>query len=160
MEKKNRYVIDKNVYEKHIDDEVHLYSMLHQLAFQAGRVKDAEDLAALREKELEPLSSLLAEHDVEKMSKALEQASWNLPYIIHGSSFRLLVGSIFELLARYCSMTRRIMEAKTRRISSACRSRCPKTAAWSAACAGAGACLRNRVSPAGRFWSGPLRRSI
>lgn len=149
MEKKNRYVIDKNVYEKHIDDEVHLYSMLHQLAFQAGRVKDAEDmavlidaakrygetaddlfddwgipgrylvfgekkdLAALREKELEPLSSLLAEHDVEKMSKALEQASWNLPYIIHGSSFRLLVGSIFELLARYCSMTRRIMEAKT-----------------------------------------------
>ena len=47
MEKKNRYVIDKNVYEKHIDDEVHLYSMLHQLAFQAGRVKDAEDMAVL-----------------------------------------------------------------------------------------------------------------
>ena len=47
------------------------------------------------------------------MSKALEQASWNLPYIIHGSSFRLLVGSIFELLARYCSLKRRILEVKT-----------------------------------------------
>ena len=30
--KKNRYVIGKNVYEKHIDDEVHLYGLLHQLA--------------------------------------------------------------------------------------------------------------------------------
>ena len=26
--KKNRYVIGKNVYEKHIDDEVHLYGLL------------------------------------------------------------------------------------------------------------------------------------
>ena len=47
------------------------------------------------------------------MSKALEQASWNLPYIIHGSSFRMLVGSIFELLARYCSLKRRILKVKT-----------------------------------------------
>ena len=54
--------------------------------------------------------SSLVQHD---MSKALEQASWNLPYIIHGSSFRLLVGSIFELLARYCSLKRRIQEVRT-----------------------------------------------
>lgn len=147
--KKNRYVIEKEVYEKHIDDEVLLYGMLHQLAFQAGKVVDAEDMAALidavqqygecaeelfddwgipgrylvfgdkkdladlKEKELEKLSDILAEHDAENMAAALEQASWNLPYIIHGSSFRLLVGSMFELLARYCSMTRRIMEVKT-----------------------------------------------
>ena len=36
--KKNRYVIGKNVYEKHIDDEVHLYGLLHQLAAQAERI--------------------------------------------------------------------------------------------------------------------------
>src|SRR5699024_12220419 len=59
------------------------------------------------------LSDILAEHDAANMSKALEQASWNLPYIIHGSSFRLLVGSIFELLARYCSLKRRIQEVRT-----------------------------------------------
>ena len=37
--KKNRYVIGKNVYEKHIDDEVHLYGLLHQLAAQAERIR-------------------------------------------------------------------------------------------------------------------------
>lgn len=147
--KKNRYVIGKNVYEKHIDDEVHLYGLLHQLAAQAERIRDEEDvfhlldtvkkygaiademfdgwgipgrylvfgekkdLEGLRERELTKLSDILAEHDAETMSKALEQASWNLPYIIHGSSFRLLVGSIFELLARYCSLKRRILEVKT-----------------------------------------------
>lgn len=147
--KKNRYVIGKNVYEKHIDDEVHLYGLLHQLAAQAERIRDEEDvfhlldtvkkygeiademfdgwgipgrylvfgekkdLEGLRERELTKLSDILAEHDAENMSKALEQASWNLPYIIHGSSFRLLVGSIFELLDRYCSLKRRILEVKT-----------------------------------------------
>ena len=147
--KKNRYVIGKNVYEKHIDDEVHLYGLLHQLAAQAERIRDEEDvfhlldtvkkygaiademfdgwgipgrylvfgekkdLEGLRERELTKLSDILAEHDAENMSKALEQASWNLPYIIHGSSFRLLVGSIFELLARYCSLKRRILEVRT-----------------------------------------------
>ena len=42
--KKNRYVIGKNVYEKHIDDEVHLYGLLHQLAAQAERIRDEEDV--------------------------------------------------------------------------------------------------------------------
>ena len=37
--KKNRYVIEKNIYEKHIDDEVHLYGLLHQLAAQAERIR-------------------------------------------------------------------------------------------------------------------------
>lgn len=45
--KKDLYVIEKKVYENHIDDEVHLYGLLHQLAFLAGKVKDAEDMAHL-----------------------------------------------------------------------------------------------------------------
>lgn len=143
---KNRYVIDKGTYEKHIQDEVHLYGMLHQLASQAERIKDEEevfhllddakrygriademfdgwgipgyylvfgekkDLAALRERELTKLSSVLAEYDAENMEKALTCVSWNLPYIIHGSSFRLLIGSIYELLGRYLRLVRKIQE--------------------------------------------------
>lgn len=39
-----KYVIDSKTYEKHIRDEVHLYGLLHQLAFLAGKVKDEEDI--------------------------------------------------------------------------------------------------------------------
>ena len=42
-----KYVIDSETYEKHIRDEVHLYGLLHQLAFLAGKVKHAEDMANL-----------------------------------------------------------------------------------------------------------------
>ena len=38
-----KYVIDSKTYEKHIRDEVHLYGLLHQLAFLAGKVKDEKD---------------------------------------------------------------------------------------------------------------------
>ena len=31
-------------YLNHINDEVHLYGLLHQLAFLAGRIKDEEDV--------------------------------------------------------------------------------------------------------------------
>ena len=44
-----KYVIDSETYENHIRDEVHLYGLLHQLAFLAGKVKDAEDMANLVE---------------------------------------------------------------------------------------------------------------
>ena len=44
-----KYVIDSETYEKHIRDEVHLYGLMHQLAFLAGKVKDAEDMANLVE---------------------------------------------------------------------------------------------------------------
>lgn len=44
-----KYVIDSETYEKHIRDEVHLYGLLHQIAFLAGKVKDAEDIANLVE---------------------------------------------------------------------------------------------------------------
>ena len=44
-----KYVIDSETYEKHIRDEVHLYGLLHQLAFLAGKVKEAEDMENLVE---------------------------------------------------------------------------------------------------------------
>lgn len=43
------YVIEEKTYEKHIDEEVHLYGLLHQLAFLAGKVKDAGDMENLIE---------------------------------------------------------------------------------------------------------------
>lgn len=45
--KKKLYVIGEKTYLKHIDDEVHLYGLLHQLDFLAGKVKDAENMANL-----------------------------------------------------------------------------------------------------------------
>ena len=44
-----KYVIDSKTYERHIRDEVHLYGLLHQLAFLAGKVKDEKDMANLVE---------------------------------------------------------------------------------------------------------------
>ena len=38
------YIIDDKTYLNHINDEVHLYGLLHQLAFLAGRIKDEEDV--------------------------------------------------------------------------------------------------------------------
>lgn len=44
-----KYVIDSKVYENHVNDEVHLYGLLHQLAFLAGKAKDEKDLDNLAE---------------------------------------------------------------------------------------------------------------
>ena len=44
-----KYVIDSKVYENHINDEVHLYGLLHQLAFLAEKAKDEKDLKNLAE---------------------------------------------------------------------------------------------------------------
>ncbi len=46
MEQEKLYVIDEKTYEKHIDEEVHLYGLLHQLAFLAGKIKDCADIEA------------------------------------------------------------------------------------------------------------------
>lgn len=42
--KNKLYVINGKIYLSHINDEVHLYGLLHQLAFLAGRIKDEEDV--------------------------------------------------------------------------------------------------------------------
>ena len=44
-----KYVIDSKVYENHINDEVHLYGLLHQLAFLAEKAKDEKNLENLVE---------------------------------------------------------------------------------------------------------------
>ena len=46
MEQEKLYVIEEKTYEAHIDEEVHLYRLLHQLAFLAGKIKDREDVEA------------------------------------------------------------------------------------------------------------------
>ena len=44
-----KYVIDSKVYENHINDEVHLYGLLHQLAFLSEKAKEEKDLENLAE---------------------------------------------------------------------------------------------------------------
>ena len=47
MEQEKLYVIEEKTYEAHIDEEVHLYGLLHQLAFLAGKIKDCRDMENL-----------------------------------------------------------------------------------------------------------------
>lgn len=47
MEQEKLYVIEEKTYEAHIDEEVHLYGLLHQLAFLAGKIKDLRDMENL-----------------------------------------------------------------------------------------------------------------
>lgn len=49
MNNDKHYVISEKTYHSHIDQEVHLYGLLHQLAFTAGKVKDAEDMENFRD---------------------------------------------------------------------------------------------------------------
>ena len=70
-----KYVIDSKVYENHINDEVHLYGLLHQLAFLAGKAKDEKDLDNLAE-----TAKLYGEIAEEKF------AAWRIPgrYLVFG----------------------------------------------------------------------------
>ena len=146
-----KYVIDSKTYEKHIRDEVHLYGLLHQLAFLAGKVKDEEDMAnpvetskhygeiaekkfddwlipgrylvfgdrsdlsELKAAELTPLTAVLKEHEAKVREKQRAAASNDPAYIISGSSFRMLVGDFFDLLAQYGFLRNRVLDVKTER---------------------------------------------
>ena len=100
-----KYVIDSETYEKHIRDEVHLYGLLHQLAFLAGKVKDAEELT--------PLTAVLKEHDAKIREKQRAVTAHDPAYIISGSAFRMLVGDLFDLLAQYSFLCNRVVDVKT-----------------------------------------------
>ena len=116
------YIIDGKTYLSHINDEVHLYGLLHQLAFLAGRIKDEEDVfhvldTAKRYGEIaeekfqgwgipgrylvfgdpKDLNDLIEkELDEVEMIPAEEPKPKKYldEYIIPGSGFRLLVGDI------------------------------------------------------------------
>ena len=47
MGQEKLYVIEEKTYEAHIDEEVHLYGLLHQMAFLAGKIKDRRDMENL-----------------------------------------------------------------------------------------------------------------
>ena len=70
-----KYVIDSKVYENHINDEVHLYGLLHQLAFLAEKAKDEKDLENLAE-----MAKRYGEIAEEKF------AAWRIPgrYLVFG----------------------------------------------------------------------------
>ena len=139
--KNKLYVINGKTYLSHINDEVHLYGLLHQLAFLAGRIKDEEDVfhvldTAKRYGEIaeekfqswgipgrylvfgdpKDLNDLIEkELDEVEMIPAEEPKPKKYldEYIIPGSGFRLLVGDIHHLIVLYYSLARRLSEAET-----------------------------------------------
>ena len=139
--KKKLYAIEGKTYLDHINDEVHLYGLLHQLAFLAGRIKDEQDVVhvldtAKRYGEIaeekfqgwdipgrylvfgdpKDLKGLMdKELDEVEVVPAEEPApkKYKDEYIIPGSGFRMLVGDIHHLIVLYYSLARRLSEAET-----------------------------------------------
>ena len=127
--KNKLYIIEGKTYLNHINDEVHLYGLLHQLAFLAGRIKDEEDVfhvldTAKRYGEIaeekfqgwdipgrylvfgdpKDLKDLMARELAEATPVTLEEPApkkYRDEYIIPGSGFRLLVGDIHNLIVLY-----------------------------------------------------------
>lgn len=83
-----KYVIDSKVYENHINDEVHLYGLLHQLAFLAEKAKDEKDLENLAE-----TAKRYGEIAEEKFS------AWRIPgrYLVFGDRKDLAELKVAEL---------------------------------------------------------------
>ena len=135
------YIIEGKTYLNHINDEVHLYGLLHQLAFLAGRIKDEEDVfhvldAAKRYGEIaeekfqgwgipgrylvfgdpRDLKDLMAKELAEATPVPVEEPKpkkYKDEYIIPGYGFRMLVGDLFDLLAQYSFLRNRVVEVKT-----------------------------------------------
>ena len=135
------YIIEGKTYLNHINDEVHLYGLLHQLAFLAGRIKDEEDVfhvldTAKRYGEIaeekfqgwdipgrylvfgdpKDLNDLM-EKELDEVEVVPEEEpkpkKYRDEYIIPGSGFRMLVGDIHNLIVLYYSLARRLSEAET-----------------------------------------------
>lgn len=141
MEQEKLYVIEEKTYEAHIDEEVHLYGLLHQLAFLAGKIKDRRDMenlidTAQRYGEIadqmfdrwsipgrylvfgdpKDLKDLMAKELAEATPVPVEEPKpkkYKDEYIIPGYGFRMLVGDIHNLIVLYYSLARRLSEAET-----------------------------------------------
>ena len=83
-----KYVIESKTYEKHINDEVHLYGLLHQLAFLAEKAKDEKDLENLAD-----TAKRYGEIAEEKF------AAWRIPgrYLVFGDRADLSELKVAEL---------------------------------------------------------------
>ena len=143
MEQEKLYVIEEKTYEAHIDEEVHLYGLLHQLAFLAGKIKDRRDMENLidtvrRYGEIadqmfdhwsipgrylvfgdpKDLKDLMAKELAEATPVPVEEPKpkkYKDEYIIPGYGFRMLVGDLFDLLAQYGNLRNRVLDVKTER---------------------------------------------
>ena len=141
MEQEKLYVIEEKTYEAHIDEEVHLYGLLHQLAFLAGKIKDRRDMENLIDTARrygEIADQMFNRWDIpgrylvfgdpkdmkDLMEKKLPEATpvpveepkpkkYKDEYIIPGYGFRMLVGDIHNLIVLYYSLARRLSEAET-----------------------------------------------
>ena len=141
MKKNKLYIIEGKTYLNHINDEVHLYGLLHQLAFLAGRIKDEEDVfhvldtakrygQIVEEKfqgwdipgrylvfgDPKDLNGLMEKELAEVVMVPAEEPApkkYKDEYIIPGSGFRMLVGDIHNLIVLYYSLARRLSEAET-----------------------------------------------
>ena len=120
------YIIEGKTYLNHINDEVHLYGLLHQLAFLAGRIKDEEDVfhvldTAKRYGEIaeekfqgwDIPGRYLVFGDEAVPEEEPKPKKYKDEYIIPGSGFRMLVGDIHHLIVLYYSLARRLSEAET-----------------------------------------------
>ena len=139
--KNKLYVIEGKTYLNHINDEVHLYGLLHQLAFLAGRIKDEEDVfhvldTAKRYGEIaeekfqgwgipgrylvfgdpKDLKGLM-DKELDEVEVVPEEKpkpkKYRDEYIIPGSGFRMLVGDIYNLIVLYYTLARGLSEAVT-----------------------------------------------
>lgn len=141
MEQEKLYVIEEKTYEAHIDEEVHLYGLLHQLAFLAGKIKDRRDMenlidTARRYGEIadqmfdrwsipgrylvfgdpKDLKGLM-DKELDEVEVVPEEEpkpkKYRDEYIIPGSGFRMLVGDIYNLIVLYHSLARCLSGAET-----------------------------------------------
>ena len=141
MKQEKLYVIEEKTYEAHIDEEVHLYGLLHQLAFLAGKIKDRRDMenlidTARRYGEIadqmfdrwsipgrylvfgdpKDLKGLM-DKELDEVEVVPEEEpkpkKYKDEYIIPGSGFRMLVGDIYNLIVLYHSLARCLSEAET-----------------------------------------------
>ena len=119
MEQEKLYVIEEKTYEAHIDEEVHLYGLLHQLAFLAGKIKDREDveafgdkadLAGMKARELCELDAFYVECEDDEPEPGGGRQEEH--YLIPGSGFRLLVSELHMFLVTWYSIAKCLSQAQ------------------------------------------------
>lgn len=93
MKHEKLYLIAEDTYHQHIDQEVHLYGLLHQLAFLAGKIKESGNTKHLID-------------TVIRYGQIAEEkfATWDIPgrYLIYGDKADLHTLKEKELVEVIC----------------------------------------------------------